>query len=470
MMRRSRSDRAGPALPALAMLTIALALTPAAAQPPESPVVPDYLTVDDDGRIVMSPADAARWALERNTDLRIQAASVAEAMGQLRQAWAIDALTVRAEGAAMLMGPVSSFELPGPEDEEPMTVELGQDYALRATVSATKPIYTGGRAGLAADVAEEGVEAARLGTEIARLSVSLGAREVGYGMLRGMQLAGIAAAQVTAIAEHVRQAQALEDAGIVPHFDVVQANTELARAREGLITAQTAVAQLQAQLRRVLALPQDVELALVDPPPPDMPEGELRDLIEQAWANRPEVSVGETAARMARLNLRLAERDLSPSVALTGSLSGQNAAGLGGANYSWQVGVVVEKPIFDGGARRGKVEAARAKLRAAELELQRAQEEIALEVVRHFLSIDEAREKIATAGQGVAEARERRRMAQLRYREGLAAGTEVIDADTGLAAAEAGFVNAEYDLQLAVTRLRTAMGIMDVPRQEVETQ
>ena len=66
------------------------------------------------------------------------------------------------------------------------------------------------------------------------------------------------------------------------------------------------------------------------------------------------------------------------------------------------------------------------------------------------------------------EARERQRMAQLRYCEGLATGIEVIDADTALAAAQASLVNAQYDLALAIARLRSATGIVDAEEVEPE--
>jgi len=469
-MMIASSEREWPALPALVALALAVAMAPAAAQPEQPLIVPDYLTVANGGQVVMSPLEAARWALERNTDLLVQATSVEEAMGQLRQAWAADRLTADVQGSAMLLGPVSTIEFAAGEGEDPISVQVGQDHSVQGTLSVTQPIYTGGRAELSVDLAEEGVAASRLGTDIARLSVALGAQELGYGVLRAVQLAGVAAAQVTAIAEHARQAQVLEDAGVAPHFDVVQANTELARAQESLISAQTAIEQIRAQLRRLLALPQETDLSLLDPPPPVMPEGELPDLIDQALLSRPEVRAGEAAVRIARFSLALAERDLAPSVALTGSLTAQTASGFGGNNYSWQVGVVASKPLTDGGARSGKIEAAQARLRSAELQLRGTQEAIALGVVQQFLAIGRARETIVAAQQGVDQARERRRMSQLRYREGLGTGIEVLDADTALAAAEASSVNAQYDLQLAVIRLRTAMGIMDVPQQEVETE
>ncbi|MGI5818313.1 MAG: TolC family protein [Armatimonadota bacterium] len=443
---------------------------PCAAQEPEVPEIPEYVGVGAGGAVVVTPETAAWWAAQRNTGVRIQEQAVPQAEGQLQQAGAADGIQVGVSASAVRMGPVTTVTLPGGEDEEPVSFDVTPDQMYQATVSARKPLYTGGRVGLGERIAREGIDAARSGTEAARLSVAQAARSASYGVLRTVQLAGVAAAQVTAIAEHVRFAEAMEEAGLVPHFDVVQARTELARAQEQLITAQTAIELTKAQLRQVLALPQDLPLSVSEAPPPLMPEGMLPELIDLAQANRPEVAVADAAVRMARLNERLAGRDMAPTVAVTGQYTRQTEAGLGGGGYSWQIGVVAEKPILDGGLKRGKVTTAEARVQETELQLQAAQEQVALEVVQAWLAVQEAGERIETAHQGLVEARERRRMAQLRYREGLASGIEVIDADTALAAAEASLVNAEYDRQLAVTRLRTAMGVMAAPRQEVETQ
>lgn len=459
----------GSAAVALVGLVVALALSPAVAQD-AAIQPPEYVEVNEDSAFVLDPFDAGRWAAERSTDVSIQAQAVPEAEGQLRQARAADRLSVGLSGAALRMGPVQCMELPLGEGGEPVSIEMGRDQMISATVSATQPLYTGGRAELGVDLAREGIDAAALGVEVARESVALGAQQAAYGVLRATQLAGVAATRVTAIAEHVSNAEAMEEAGMVPHFDVVQARTELAQAREDMISAQNGVEQAKAQLRRVLALPQDAELVVVDPTPPQMPDGQRRGLIEAAWGARPEIAAREAAARIARLNLRLAQRDLRPTVALTGEYARETEDDLGDTCESWQIGIVAEKPILDGGTKAGKVQSARARARSAELQLQRTREEIALEVVQALLSVQEARERIDTAEQGIVEARERRRMAQLRYREGLTTGIEVIDADAALAAAEASLVNAEYDLQLAVTRLRRAIGRMDLRQQEVETQ
>ncbi len=404
-------------------------------------------------------------ALERNLDLQAQEEAIAEARAQLQQAFSMGRLTASLQGSVMRMGPVTSMTLPPQMGGG--SIEMGADHDERATLSLTQPLYTGKRAEHTIGVARQGVDMAASGYDVASHKLALAAQETAYGVLRAQQLAGVAEARVKAVTEHVKVAQAMQKEGLVAEFDVVQAQTELAGAQGDLIAARTAIEQVTAALRNIVNLPQTSQLTVRDGPSLPEPEGTLSELIETAWEQRPEVRVAEAAVRLAQANVRLAAVDLKPMVGLTGQYTRNNATGISGS-YSWQIGIIVKQPLLDGGVKSAKVRAAQAKLHAAELRLASAKEQVALEVHQHFLSVDEATKKIETAGQGVTEARERQRMAQLRYREGLTPSIEVIDADTALAAAQARLANAQYDRALAVARLRSATGTVDAEEVEPE--
>ncbi len=459
---------------------VLLALVPAAAQEvtATAAIYPSYVEIGSRGELILTPDTAARLVVERNLRLAAAAEGIDAAGGRLAQARAAGGLSAKVSGVFLRKGPVTTFELPGggPGDDggdagegdgEP--IELSGDHLETVTIELSKPLYTQGRIELGADMAREGVAIAELSEGNARRALVLASQEGAYAVLRLKQLAAVSAARLTAVAEHVRLSEIMQDAGVVAQFEVVQAQTELSRAQQGLISAQTGVKQATAQLRNLINFPQTTDVDVVDCVPPRQPEGDLSELIERACAGRPEVKLAESALTIARMNLRLARRDMGLSVALIGSYSRQTVSGFSG-EFGWQAGVAIEKPLFDSGARDGKVAEALAGLRSAELDLERTREDVALDVTRQVLAIAEAREKIAAAEQGVVEGRERRRMAQLRYREGITPGIEVIDADTGLAAADANLINAEYDLQLSTVRLRSAMGLLDVQPQEVETQ
>ena len=471
------SKRTCRTLPPL-MAFVLLALVPAAAQEvtATASVYPSYVEIGARGELILTPDTAARLVVERNLQLAAAAEGIDAAGGRLAQARAAGGLSAKVSGVFLRKGPATTIELPGAPDDggdgedgggEP--IELSGDHLETVTLELSKPLYTQGRLELGAGMAREGVAIAELSEASARRALVLASQEGAYAVLRLKQLAAVAAARLTAVAEHTRLSEIMQDAGVVARFEVIQAQTELSRAQQDLISAQTGVKQATARLRNLINFPQTTDVDVVDCAPPKQPDGDLTELIERAWAGRPEVKLADSALTIARMNLRLARRDMGLSVALIGSYSRQTVSGFSG-EFGWQAGVAIEKPLFDSGARDGKVAEALAGLRSAELDLERTREDVALDVTRQVLAIAEAREKIAAAEQGVVEGRERRRMAQLRYREGITAGIEVIDSDTALAAADANLINAEYDLQLAIVRLRSAMGLLDVQPQEVETQ
>ena len=445
----------------------ALAQGEAAVGEPE-PAYPSYVQLGPRGEPVLTPDTAARLVVERNIDLAISAEGIGQAQGRLEQARAADRLTAQLQATLLRMGPVVSFTLPGSEDGE--SVEFGSSHSETLTFSASRPIYTGGRAALGRSLAREGVTSAELSLDSVRRALLLASQEGSYAILRLKQLAAVAASRATAVAEHLRLSEAMEQAGVVAHFEVVQAQTELSKAQGDLISAETGVEQAKAALRNLVDFPQGTEMDVVDGPPPAEPEGGLDELVEMAWQHRPEARLVETGVTLARMNLQLARASLKPSAALTGGFTVQGAASTLQSHESWQFGVGVQKPLFDGGARSGKVAEALAALRSAELQVDKTRESIALDVAQQMLAVAEAKEQSSVAQQGVIEARERRRMSQIRYREGITAGVEVIDADTALAAAEAAQVNAQYDLQLAIVRLQAALGLIEVHEQEGERQ
>lgn len=454
---------------ALVLCAVALILSlPAPAQEEGlSPIeLPAYVPTGQRGQLVITPEVAARLVLDRNLKLEEAAEGIREAQGRLQQARAGGRLQATLTALIARLGPVSTLSMP--ETLGGGTFQTGTDHMENVTIRLVQPLYTGGRTELAYHIASQGVSAAELSEASVRRALLLGSQEAIYAVLRLEQLAGVAAARVTAVAEHARLSQLMEDAGVVAHFEVVQAQSELARAQRDLITAQTALAQAKANLRNLLNLPQTIDLDVSDGASPAEPTGDLPALIEQATAARPEVKLADTAATIAEMNLRLAHAAMRPTVALVSSYTQQTESAFQG-EYSWQVGLSVEKPLLDGGQSDGRVREAEAALRAARVRQAQAREDIALEVAVQMLAVAEAREKITAAQQGIVEARERRRMAQLRYREGITAGIEVLDADTALAAAEADLVNSEYDLKLAIVRLQAALGALDVPQQEVDT-
>jgi len=440
----------------LCILLAAVAMAqPAAAPPPQR--LPDLGTP-----LRLTPDAAAQLAVTRSTQIAISEQQVISARGQLREVRAATKLHVDGSASYTRSGPATTFELAG--DEGGQTIEFSPTTSHLETIEITLPIYTGGRLKFATRAARAGIAAAEHGGLATAVQTAITARQAVYAVLRLQQLVVVSEQQLTAVAEHLRIARVMFDAGTAPRFEVVQAETELAQARGDVIHARTAVAQQQAVLTQLLLAPQGTEIITEEGVPPQLPDGDRQALIGMALQGRPEISVQEATVRAREALVRLAQAQDDPSVAVVGQLNNQSAS-VASASFSWSVTAALTVPLYTGGEKEAKVIQARADLQMARLNLESVQQQIALQVTQALLSVDDGREALAVAEQGETEARERLRIAQVRFTNGVGLGVEVLDAQTALAAAQTQVVNARYDLQVATATLRATLGLADLPKE-----
>lgn len=411
----------------------------------------------------LTPQTAAELAVQRSIDLAVNEQDINAARANVRLAESQRGLRVEAQASYTRMGPTQSITLPESMGGGEISFTAPESHV--GTLVATKPLYLGERDRYAKRAAQAGVQAAQGNLEAGVVNVAVAAREAVFALLRLQQLSVVAEQRLTAIAEHLRVTRAMFEAGTTARFEVVQAETELAQAKGDLVAAQTAVAEQKAYISQLLVVPQGTEIVAEEGVPATVPEGDLHQLIAKAIADRPELGALQASVRAQQANLRLAEANDNLSIAVQGSVNVQTATAAS-SETNWSVTVGLTKPIYQGGETRARVDAARAALKTAELNIERAEQQIALQVSQALLSLQQAREQLQVAEQGEVEARERARIALVRFQNGVSLGVEVIDAQTSLAAATSNVVNARYNLQVAVASLRAALGLTDLPKEQ----
>ncbi|NPV48288.1 MAG: TolC family protein [Armatimonadetes bacterium] len=415
-----------------------------------------------EGPLTLTPATAARLAVARSTETARAGQDVAAAEGRLMEARSLRGWKVTASGSISKSGPAVSFELPGGEDGQRVTVSPTTTTNVGLEVS--KPLYLGARDRYARDAARSGLQAASFGTEATSVAVALRARQAVLAVLRAQQLSVVAQEQLTAAAEHLRIAEAMYNEGTAARFEVIQAQTEVSRSRGAVVQARTAVEQQTATLREVLNLPQDTPVTVEEGVGPEMPPGDVHELMALAMSERPDLKALQAAVRAAEASLRLAAANDRLSVQLVGQANHQTAGALSSSD-NWRASVAVVKPLYQGGATEAGVVQARAGLEKAKLDLEKAQQQVALQLTQAMNAVEEAREMLQVATDGEREAEERLRIAQVRFTSGVGLGVEVIDSQAALAAARAAIVNARNDLNLAIFAVRAALGRTDLPEE-----
>jgi outer membrane protein TolC len=263
------------------------------------------------------------------------------------------------------------------------------NYAARVEV-AQKLLYPGKR-GLKGDAAKADALAAAEDVEDAWLLLAEAARSALADYYLAVKATAVAEENAKLLADFRKNAEARYKAGQGQQQDVLQADVEIARQEERLVSLRRARLVAVARLNTLMHLPPDGPL----PPPADAGSAApLPDAakLREAALNRPDVRA--VAARIAseEAALALAVKEYKPDVEVMAAYDGF-WQGPGGPPLQWQVGLRTNLPVRY--ARRGgAVDEARAKVAQRRAELARMTDRINYEVQEAFERVREANEVV----------------------------------------------------------------------------
>ncbi|MCD6351965.1 MAG: TolC family protein [Armatimonadetes bacterium] len=426
------------------LMALAMAAAVAQAQPAEGPVT-------------LTMQDAVQLALQQNRTVLKAAAAVKEAQAALDQARAAQRFTLSGEARIARQAPASSLTMPvSPSQVERIDILPAMSWNLGLT--AVKPLYHGGQLYYQKQLASLGLDTARLSQRRERQDVGRQVRTLFLQALQAQEMERVAAENVSRAARHLQDAQARVEAQVAPGFDVIRAEAEVANANDGLVAARAAVDNILAALKTLLAIDVTREVKLQAPELGGEVEADPADAIAKALRQRPEVAAADKAVRLAEAQIGLARATNNPSVDLFANYSKVSTSGFAGHDWNWMIGLQAKQLIFDNGLERSAVKQAEAKKAQAEETAKQIREAVALEVYQAWVNLKAARERIAAAEKGVAQAEEAMRIADLRYREGVGPAVEVTDARAALIAARSNLVNARFAYEQAKVELEYATG------------
>ncbi len=331
------------------------------------------------------------------------------------------------------------------------------NYSGRLAVTQYVDLF--GLVGAARDVEKEtrdfyAVDLQRVGNETA-----LSAKTTFYNVLRAQSQVDVQQEQVNYAAENLRIATARYNAGAAAQFDVVTAQTNLSNAQQLLISDRNNLDLTRANLNNLLGVRQDVPLALQAPPlPPITQTFDTAQSLQTAFTRRPELVQAQSNINIARRLIKLAGGTLTPTFGIVGSAGYAGATVSGTPRDTYSLSAVLGIPLSDGGATRSRVRSAQVDLDTQTVTQAQLKESVELEVRQALINVTDAQARAAAAQQGVTQAAEAVRLAQVRYQNGLGTFLDVTNAQANLATARTNLLGAQFDYQTALAQLTRAEG------------
>ena len=176
---------------------------------------------------------------------------------------------------------------------------------------------------------------------------------------------------------------------------------------------------------------------------------------------RPDIRAAEQQLIGANANIGAARANFFPRISLTGSLgrvSGDLDGLFSAANRAWSFGPSISLPIFDMGRNQANLEAARAAREIAVAQYEKAIQTAFREVADALAGRATLADQLAALqAQAVAE-RDRFRLADLRYRNGVASSLDLLDAQRSLFAIEQSLAQVRLAQRANEVQLYKALG------------
>jgi outer membrane protein len=147
------------------------------------------------------------------------------------------------------------------------------------------------------------------------------------------------------------------------------------------------------------------------------------------------------------------------ALASLGYVDGQNVQ----SGVQEGAGIHLNQPLYAGGRRRGELRAAEAEVRQATAQAQTIFDAVTLEVTLAYRAVLAARDRVALAQPTIDEAQENLRLERVKYRNGDASPTDLVDAETALTQAQQRYFAALYEHRTALARLDYALGVPAAP-------
>jgi outer membrane protein TolC len=248
-------------------------------------------------------------------------------------------------------------------------------------------------------------------------------------------------------------------AGVATGLDIARLEAQLASERQQASVSLYAVESAKLSILNLLALSYDTPLSLSDEFRPDVagpsaPQAALGEALKQ----RPEVTAQVTRVKASELTYSSITGERLPSLVAQGDY------GLIGNRWNntldtYNMALLFQIPIFDGGQREGRVAQSRSQLRQEAFRLQSILNQVKMEVHDALAALTAAKDQVGIAQAGMKSASRELELARERYAVITASSHfELTNALTAVARARENLVEALFQLNASRVNLARATG------------
>jgi len=410
--------------------------------------------------------EAVHIALEKSDDARISEIRVMTAQNELQTIKNGQYPDVSVSGQYQyLTNANAEFSLatgssdPDPEDaEQTATPKINQLLLGQASISM--PLFSGGKLKNSVAAGENQLKAATFSAASDKESIAMQAIQDYVNLYKAQRTVELVEENLKSAQQRVNDFSAMEKNGLLARNDLLKAELSKSNVALTLAQAKKNVSILNYQLVTFLKLPEQTKIEVNEANFDVMPA--LVE-IDPAIA-RPDLEALNYQKLAADKNIKVAQGDYFPSIALTGgyiALDVQNALKVTNA---MNIGVAVSYDLADIFKNKSKVRTAESRAEQLKYTYDKAADQVSVEVRNAQEEFELTQKNLKVYSQSDEQATENYRIVKDKYDNGLQDTNDLLEADVqrlqtkiNLASAKANITQRYYELQKAEGNLVTQL-------------
>ena len=337
---------------------------------------------------------------------------------------------------------------------------LQPNSATSWSLSANESLSLSGRELTAFNISRENIAKSRYDLYAIREGYLLTIASAYYDVMKAKKALDIAESNLERLSKYRNAAEKRLKVGEVTKTVLFRAEGELSGARSDAVKAVNALELAKAVLARTVGIEGDFQLK--ETIPEDMQISSESSFQELAFSQRADMKSLEIQKKMAEEQVQYTKGAYWPTLSVSGAYVSSNQTpetstlvkdstyGLLSLNF----------PFFQGGLTRAQVNEARARERQSGLLYEDFKKSVRVEVQGAYLDLVTQKGILKYLEDQVVYARDNFNAVSKQFEFGLAQSLDVMDANTLLVTAERGLVQAVYNYQVAILRMKKVTGTL----------
>lgn len=409
--------------------------------------------------IELSLEDAVNLAFKNNKDIQIQEEEIKVAKANMLAAYSQFLPKVNLGAGYTQNGAILQVPIPGSQKDPGIFSGYKNDNKLG--LSLDESIYNGGANFANFKQAQLGIKVQEETLHFRKLDLEFETKRLYYGLLLAYETERITQDLLSQAKSHYEDVKNKFSQGIASKFDLLQSKVQVSKLMPELVRAKNTIDSIMADLKKLLSLKMQDYIALKERLSYSPIEINEEKFLKNAYLARPEMILKSLGIDISKWQIEMAKAGSRPQVnaGVNYSYRSNNLGNMLNDRHSnWNAGFSVTIPIFDGFSTKAKVQEARTRYAQATLDKENLGDQIAVDIRKACLDLNQALSIIDASKDNTEEAKEALKIAEVSFDNGEGTNLDILDSQVTLSQIEKNYSEGIYDYLMAEAFLDRSIG------------